>query len=64
MAVLFSVGLGSVMVALGVFLSHAGRLTTKIGENLEFGRRMGIVSAMLIVILGCYTLYHSVRGIL
>lgn len=64
MAVLFSVGLGSVMVALGVFLSHAGRLTAKIGENLEFGRRMGIVSAMLIVILGCYTLYHSVRGVL
>ncbi len=64
MAILFSVGLGSVMVALGVFLSHAGRLTARIGESLEFGRRMGIVSAMLIVILGCYTLYHSVRGIL
>ncbi|MBU0481203.1 MAG: sulfite exporter TauE/SafE family protein [Proteobacteria bacterium] len=61
--IFFSLGLGLVMMGIGVALSQAGRLTGKISENLEFGRRMGIASAVLIVFLGSYTMFHSVRNI-
>ncbi len=63
MALCFSLGLGVVMMAIGVLLSHAGRLTEQIGANQEFSRRMGIVSAVVITVLGAYTLFHSVRGL-
>jgi len=63
MAIFFSVGLGAVMMTIGVVLSHAGRLTEHIGANQEFGRRMGVVSAVVITILGAVTLYHSIQGL-
>lgn len=63
MAIFFSVGLGVVMMTIGVVLSHAGRLTEHLGANQEFGRRMGIVSALLITVLGAYTLFHSIRAL-
>jgi nickel/cobalt exporter len=63
MAICFSLGLGVVMMAIGVLLSHAGRLTEQIGANQEFSRRMGILSAVVITVLGAYTLFHSVRGL-
>jgi len=63
MALFFSLGLGAVMMAIGVTLSQAGRLASRIGENLELGRRIGLVSAVLITLLGCYTLLHSLRTI-
>ncbi|WP_446007965.1 HoxN/HupN/NixA family nickel/cobalt transporter [Candidatus Electrothrix sp.] len=59
----FSLGLGIVMMSIGVILSQAGRLTNKIGENLDFARRMGVVSALLIIGIGSYTMLHSVRNI-
>jgi len=61
--IFFSLGLGLVMMSIGVALSQTGRLTAKIGENLELGRKLGIVSAVLIVFLGSYTMFHSVRNI-
>jgi len=63
MAISFSIGLGVVMMAIGVVLSHAGRLTEQIGANQEFSRRMGILSAVVITVLGFYTLFHSIRGL-
>ena len=63
MTIFFSLGLGLIMMSIGVALSHAGRLTTKISENLEFGRRMGIVSATVIVFLGSYSMYNSLKNI-
>lgn len=63
LALFFSLGLGAVMMSIGVILSQAGRLTAKIGENLEFARHMGMTSAVLITGLGCYTFYHSLMGI-
>lgn len=59
----FSLGLGLVMMSIGVALSQAGRLTDKISENLHFARSMGIVSALLIMVLGSYTMFHSVKNI-
>ena len=59
----FSLGLGAVMMTIGVVLSQAGRLTGKISENLDFARRMGIVSALLIIGIGSYTMLHSIRNI-
>lgn len=64
MAIFFSVGLGAVMMTIGVVLSHAGRLTEHIAANQEFSRRMGIASAAIITVIGCYTLYHSLKGVL
>lgn len=63
LAIFFSLGLGAVMMAIGVLLSHAGRLTEQIAGNQEFSRRMGIVSATLITLIGLYTLYHSIQGV-
>lgn len=63
MTIFFSLGLGLVMMSIGVALSQTGRLTNKISENLDFGRRMGIVSATIIVSLGSYTMFNSVKSI-
>jgi len=64
MALFFSLGLGLVMMTLGVVLSHAGRLTEQVAANQEFSRRMGLLSACLITLIGAYTFYHSLRGVL
>ena len=64
LALFFSLGLGLVMMSIGVALSHAGRFTEKIGSNQEFSRRMGLASALIIVGIGSYTLYHSIQGLL
>lgn len=60
LTIFFSLGLGLVMMTIGVVLSHAGKLTEKIGNNQEFSRRMGIFSATLITVIGFATLYHSI----
>ena len=60
----FSLGMGLVMMTIGVVLAGAGKLTGKITENMELSRRLGILSAIIITVLGCYTLYHSVNSIL
>ena len=61
MAIFFSLGLGLVMMTIGVVLSQAGRLTKRFESNPEFSRRMGIFSAVIITILGTFTLFHSIR---
>lgn len=60
----FSLGLGLVMITIGVLLSQSRRLTGKISENMDFARKMGIASAGLIIVLGAYTMFISVRNIL
>jgi nickel/cobalt transporter (NicO) family protein len=59
----FSLGLGLVMMSIGVALSQTNRLTKKIDENLDLGRKIGIVSAVLIILIGSYTMWHSVTSI-
>ncbi len=59
----FSLGLGGVMITIGVILSQSRHLTSKISENLDFARKMGIASAVLIIALGSYTMFHSIRNI-
>jgi len=61
LAIFFSLGLGLVMMSIGVLLSQAGRLTKKIDSHPEFSRRMGILSAAIITVLGSITLFHSVK---
>jgi nickel/cobalt exporter len=63
-AIFFSLGLGLVMMSIGVVLSQAGQLTKKVADNLPLARKLGILSAMIITILGCVTLVHSIRGML
>ncbi|OGQ95255.1 MAG: hypothetical protein A2521_03725 [Deltaproteobacteria bacterium RIFOXYD12_FULL_57_12] len=59
--IFFSLGLGLVMMAIGVVLSQAGRLASRIDSNQEFGRRIAILSAFIITGLGAVTLFHSVK---
>lgn len=63
-AIFFSLGLGMVMMTIGVVLSQAGRLTKKVSDNLPMARKLGILSALIITVLGCVTLFHSIRGML
>lgn len=63
-AIFFSLGLGLVMMTIGVVLSQAGRLTRKVSDNLPLARKLGILSALIITVLGCVTLFHSIRGML
>lgn len=62
-AIFFSLGLGLVMMSIGVVLSQAGHLTRKVSDNLPLARKLGILSAIVITILGCITLLHSIKGI-
>jgi len=64
MAIFFSLGLGLVMMTIGFVLSQAGRFVENLGSNEEFSRRMGILSALIITVLGFVTLYHSVSSLL
>jgi nickel/cobalt exporter len=64
MALFFSLGLGLVMMTIGVVLSRAGNLTRKFGDNRKLAHRLGILSAVVITLLGAYTLLHSIRGVL
>jgi nickel/cobalt exporter len=59
-ALFFSLGLGMVMMAIGVILSQAGKLTDKIDSSPEFSLKIGIVSAVIVTVLGFATLAHSV----
>jgi nickel/cobalt transporter (NicO) family protein len=59
----FSLGLGGVMITIGVLLSQSRRLTDKISDNMDIARKMGIASAALIIALGSYTMFQSVRNI-
>lgn len=59
----FSLGLGLVMMTIGIVLSQAGRLTRKLGDHAELGRRLGIISAVIIISLGIFTLFNSLKGI-
>lgn len=61
LALLFSLGLGLVMMSIGVLLSHASKLTNLIDSSPKFTKYMGIASAAIITVLGSITLFHSVR---
>lgn len=58
--VFFSLGLGLVMMTIGVTVALAGdKISARFQAKPEFSRRMGIASAIIIILLGCATLYHS-----
>ncbi|CAK8720558.1 MAG: nickel/cobalt exporter [Candidatus Electronema aureum] len=59
----FSLGLGGVMITIGVLLSQSRHLTGKISDNLDIARKLSIASAVLIIVLGSYTMFHSVKNI-
>ncbi|MEN8135593.1 MAG: sulfite exporter TauE/SafE family protein [Thermodesulfobacteriota bacterium] len=60
----FSLGLGIVMMTIGIMLSQAGNLSKKITDNLELGRKLGLVSGGFITILGLILFINSVREII
>ncbi len=59
----FSLGLGLVMITIGVLLSQSRRLTGKISENMDLARKLGLASAGLIIAVGIYTMFNSIRNI-
>lgn len=62
--IFFSLGLGIVMMTIGIMLSQAGNLSQKITDNLELGRKLGLISAGFITILGLVLFINSVREII
>ena len=62
--IFFSLGLGIVMMSIGILLSQAGNLSKKISDNLELGRKLGLISAGIITILGLILFINSVREII
>jgi nickel/cobalt exporter len=62
--IFFSLGLGIVMMTIGIMLSQAGNLSKKITDNLELGRKLGLISAGFITILGLILFINSVREII
>ena len=62
--IFFSLGLGIVMMTIGIMLSQAGNLSKKITDNLELGRKLGLISAGFITLLGSILFINSVREII
>ena len=62
--IFFSLGLGMVMMTIGVILSQARHLTRKVSDNLPLARKLGIFSALIITVLGCVTLFNSIKELL
>lgn len=60
----FSLGLGLVMMGIGIVLSQTGNLTSKIANNLDLSRKIGLISAGIITILGLVLFINSIREII
>lgn len=63
LVLIFSLGLGLVMMTIGAVLAHAGKLTDKLDNSPEFSRRIGIFSAVIITMLGLVTLVNSIKSL-
>lgn len=62
--IFFSLGLGIVMMTIGLILSQAGNLSRKLVDNHDLGRKIGLLSAGIITLLGLILLINSVREII
>ena len=58
---LFSVGLATVLIAVGIAVVSAGKLASRFLDAKRFARKISIASAALITLIGVATLLNSIR---
>ena len=58
---LFSVGLATVLIAVGIAVVGAGKLASRFLDAKKFARKISIVSAAIITVIGLATLLNSLR---
>ena len=58
---MFSLGLATVLIAIGIIVVSAGQLASRFMDAKRFARKIAIASAGLITLIGVATLFNSVR---
>jgi nickel/cobalt exporter len=61
---LFSLGLAAVLIAIGLVVVGAGKLTSRFLDAKKFTRKISIVSAALITLIGGGTIIGSIRHLM
>jgi len=61
---LFSLGLASALIAIGIAVVGAGKLASRFLDAKKFARKISIVSAAVIAIIGVGTIVSSVRHLI
>jgi nickel/cobalt exporter len=61
---LFSLGLASVLITVGIIVVSAGKLASRFLDAKRFGRKMAVASAAIITFIGGATLLNSMRHII
>jgi nickel/cobalt exporter len=61
---LFSLGLAAVLIAIGLIVVGAGKLTSRFLDAKKFARKISIVSAALITLIGGGTIIGSIRHLM
>ena len=60
---LFSLGLASVLIAIGIAVVTAGKFASRFLDAKRFARKMSIGSAALITLIGLVTVVNSIRHV-
>ncbi len=60
---LFSLGLATVLIAVGIAVVGAGKLASRFLDAKKFARKISIVSAAIITVIGLATLLNSLRHV-
>jgi nickel/cobalt exporter len=60
---LFSVGLATVLIAVGMIVVSAGKLASRFLDAKKFARKISIVSAVIITLIGVATVANSLRHV-
>jgi nickel/cobalt exporter len=61
---LFSLGLASVLIAIGIVVVSAGKLASRFMDAKRFARKISIASASMITLVGGVTLLNSMKHVI
>jgi nickel/cobalt exporter len=61
---LFSLGLATVLIAIGLTVVSAGKLAARFLDAKKFARKVAIASAAIITLIGVVTVLGSLRHVL
>jgi nickel/cobalt exporter len=61
---LFSLGLATVLIAVGIAVVGAGKLASRFLDAKKFARKISIASAAIITVIGLATVVNSLRHVI
>jgi nickel/cobalt exporter len=61
---LFSLGLATVLIAIGMIVVNAGRLASRFLDAKKFARKIAIASSAIITLIGIVTIANSVKHVI